>query len=332
MPFQPINTLRFLASWFQPISTALFHPTLPWTIRWRLLLLQPLNFLVYTIKCLPYAFSNTYESMYIPTRDDGRRLRIIVFRPKKQDHDSKLRPLHLDFHAGGFIGGIPEVDAPFCEMLCERTGAVVVSASYRLAPRHSFPAAHEDAEDVLSWLEVHAQDTLLADFYRLTVSGFSAGGNLMYMAGSRAKAAVGFYAPVDFRRAPWEKPHPPSMPKNDPMKVFLPLMDVYAGGDVRKRAADDERLHPILRRIDELPANLLHVVPGIDVIVEEQMAFVERVREDFEWEGKGRRAEVKFFKEVFHGWLELPKGIVDEKFRTEAFEAAVAFIRRAQEM
>lgn len=104
----------------------------------------------------------------------------------------------------------------------------------------------------------------------------------MYVAGSRAKGAVAFCAPVNLRLRPWDKPHPPNMLKIEPMKAFMPLMDVYAGGDVRRRALEDKRLHRVLRGIQEVPLDILHVVPGIDVLVEEQRDFVDRVRKDFE--------------------------------------------------
>lgn len=72
----------------------------------------------------------------------------------------------------------------------------MVSAEYRIAPRHPYPAAHEDGEDAVEWVIRNARDLWNADPDTLTVSGISAGGNMMFTAGARARAAVGFYAPV----------------------------------------------------------------------------------------------------------------------------------------
>jgi acetyl esterase/lipase len=40
------------------------------------------------------------------------------------------------FHGGGWVLGGHDSDDPFCRDLCARTGAVVVSVDYRLAPEH----------------------------------------------------------------------------------------------------------------------------------------------------------------------------------------------------
>ena len=55
-------------------------------------------------------------------------------------------------HGGGWVVGDVETHDPLCRRVANRTGARVVSVEYRLAPEHSFPAALDDAEDVLHWL------------------------------------------------------------------------------------------------------------------------------------------------------------------------------------
>lgn len=59
-------------------------------------------------------------------------------------------PVVLDFHGGGFIMGSPLEQAPYASMMSRELGAVVISVSYRIGPFHQFPAAIHDAEDVLS--------------------------------------------------------------------------------------------------------------------------------------------------------------------------------------
>ncbi|MBW3533685.1 MAG: alpha/beta hydrolase fold domain-containing protein, partial [Gemmatimonadetes bacterium] len=77
--------------------------------------------------------------------------------------------------------------AALCRALANRTGAIVVSADYRLAPEHRFPAALDDAWTVLTWLHDHAGE-LGADPGRLAVAGESAGANLAAVAARRAHA------------------------------------------------------------------------------------------------------------------------------------------------
>lgn len=198
-----------LLRWFHPLYDAIFTPSIPFSFRWRLLVLQPFALLTYSMKWLPWMFSSAYTVYWIPTRrNPGHSVRAIVFQlpPKPQAHEPNeklLRPLHLDFHGGGFLGGIPEYDAPFCAYLAEKTGAIVVSASYRFAPRHVFPAAHQDAEDVATYLVENADNLWGANPRLLTASGFSAGCNQplnvsQHLAGSEAsvKGSVTFYNPV----------------------------------------------------------------------------------------------------------------------------------------
>lgn len=174
-----MELLRVLRHWFAPTIDAFFAPALPFTYRWRLLALQPVVLLTYSLKSLPWLFSNAFDVILIPTRRLNQPLRAIVFHPPYRSSDERaLRPIHLDIHGGGFLGGLPEFEADFCQRLSRETGAVVISAQYRYSPRHIFPAAHDDIEDVSKWLVQHAEKRWGADAKVLTVSGFSAGANL----------------------------------------------------------------------------------------------------------------------------------------------------------
>ncbi|KAK2028258.1 alpha/beta-hydrolase, partial [Colletotrichum zoysiae] len=147
------------------------------------------------------------------------------------------RPLHVDCHAGGFVGGIPEASAPFCSLVAAETGAIAVSLSYRLSPVHPFPAAVDVVDPALAWLRRHAAEELGADPTLMTVSGASAGGNLVLAAAQAAampseefavRAAVTFYAPVDLRPRPEDKPRPANFPERDATSFTRPLYDSYA--------------------------------------------------------------------------------------------------------
>ena len=191
-----LQILRILSRWFAPARDALFNTSIPWDWRPRLIGLQIFVLISYPLIYLPYLFSNRYVSIEVPTRGP-HTVRAIVFQPPRKDTQQSA-PLHLHFHSGGFIGGIAEAQADWCSLLSDRTGAVVVSAEYRLAPRYGYPCAHEDTEDTVEWILANADKLWNSDPSTLTVSGFSAGCNLMFMAGARARAAVGFYAPVRY--------------------------------------------------------------------------------------------------------------------------------------
>ena len=197
----------FLLMMWHPLIDVLFAPS-PLQHRVRLLFLLPVTLILYTWKAFPYIFSRPYVVCQIPTRCPRETIRALVYNhPSRcsKPKGNRKRPLHIDIHGGGFIGGIPEEDVPFCTEFANTTGAVVVSVTYRLAPRHPFPAAHDDVADVLSWLVKNGASEFGADTQIVTVSGFSAGANLALGAtlgvkGSEGekliKGAVTFYNPV----------------------------------------------------------------------------------------------------------------------------------------
>jgi acetyl esterase/lipase len=203
------RTLKF---WLSPTISALCGKNLPWTYRWRLLLLQPISILTYILTALPWTFSKVFSVYWIPTRD-GRYVRALVYRPSERGSNKvnpggtrKLRPLHLDIHGGGFLGGLPEYEAEFCSKLSNKTGAVVISTQYRYAPIHTFPAAIDDIDDVIQFLQANAGKLWEANPELMTVGGFSAGGSLALAATQQdacfgssktaLKGFVGFYASV----------------------------------------------------------------------------------------------------------------------------------------
>lgn len=97
-------------------------------------------------------------------------------------------PVILHFHGGGFVtGSLEAIDEP-SRALANDVGAVVVSATYRLAPEATFPAAHDDALTALTWVAEHAVE-YGGDPARLALLGDSAGGNLAASAAVRARDA-----------------------------------------------------------------------------------------------------------------------------------------------
>lgn len=86
-------------------------------------------------------------------------------------------PVTLYFHGGGWTVDDLDTHDHLCRRLASRSQAVVVSAGYRLAPEHPYPAAVEDAYAATQWVAAVGRDHA-ADPTRLAVAGDSAGGNL----------------------------------------------------------------------------------------------------------------------------------------------------------
>lgn len=107
----------------------------------------------------------------IPTADGPVPVR--VYRPSE---DAAL-PVVVFFHGGGWtIGSIDDYDAT-ARQIANRSGAIVVSVGYRLAPEHPFPAPLDDCWAATTWVAEHAAE-LGGDPSSLALMGDSAGGNL----------------------------------------------------------------------------------------------------------------------------------------------------------
>ena len=68
-----------------------------------------------------------------------------IFKP------AKTRGAFLHFHGGGFVMGAPDQFDALLNRVAEDTGLTVISAGYRLAPEHPFPAAPDDAIVSARW-------------------------------------------------------------------------------------------------------------------------------------------------------------------------------------
>lgn len=114
------------------------------------------------------------EDIAIPNGDAGD-LAARLYKPISLL--SRLNPMVLYFHGGGFVTGDLDTHDASARAIARRSGAIVVSVAYRLAPEHHFPAAHDDAWTAWTWLLAHARD-LSGDPRRLAVAGEDAGANL----------------------------------------------------------------------------------------------------------------------------------------------------------
>ncbi|WP_121821535.1 alpha/beta hydrolase [Halostella salina] len=112
----------------------------------------------------------------------GGDLPLRVYRPDAETP----APVVVFYHGGGWTLGTLDSSDDICRQFARRTGAVVVSVDYRLAPEHPFPAAVDDAYAALRWVAEHA-GAVGGDPERLAVAGTSAGGNLAAATALRAR-------------------------------------------------------------------------------------------------------------------------------------------------
>src|SRR5436305_2818480 len=88
------------------------------------------------------------------------------------------RGLYFHIHGGGWSIGAPDQNDPLLERIADVIGLTTVSAKYRLAPEHPYPAAPDDCEAAALWVIEHREDFGAAPDAPLAIGGDSAGGHL----------------------------------------------------------------------------------------------------------------------------------------------------------
>lgn len=113
-----------------------------------------------------------------------RPVRVRVYRPDT----GKGRPLTLFFHGSGFTICSIETHDAMCRQICARSGSVVVSVDYSLAPENPYPAGPDDCQAATRWAARNAM-RLGADASRMALCGDSAGGAMAAVVAMRSRAA-----------------------------------------------------------------------------------------------------------------------------------------------
>ena len=182
--------------------------------------------------------------VYLPSRGT-HLIPVYAFIPESigGQKESKL-PVLIDFHGGGFVVGSCLEQAPFCSKFVRELGCIALSVDYRLGPYAQFPAANEDAEDVVKAVldskslgyqplrdairrhavssnksaDTDAPDTIELDETRIAFSGFSSGGNLAINMGLSIPPST------EMSRS-WPSAIPSNFPREVPLLLFYPSLD-----------------------------------------------------------------------------------------------------------
>ncbi|KAL4734729.1 Alpha/Beta hydrolase protein [Aspergillus similis] len=103
--------------------------------------------------------------------------------------DPKPSPVLITACGSGFIIPGLGLDTSYCRLISSKAFHTVIDVGYRLAPEHPFPCAIDDLVSVVHW--VRSQPSRF-DLSRISIGGFSAGGNLA------ASVAVNYFPPGTF--------------------------------------------------------------------------------------------------------------------------------------
>ncbi|WP_125078325.1 alpha/beta hydrolase [Mycobacterium sp. P7213] len=131
-------------------------------------------------------------------------LPVRIYHPQPEERRSAI----VFFHGGGFVLGDLDTHDGLARALANRTGRVVVSVDYPLAPEHKYPAAINAGFAATQWVGRHAGE-IGANGTNIAVAGDSAGGNLAAVVALMARDAgapaithqVLIYPDLDFRRS-----------------------------------------------------------------------------------------------------------------------------------
>ncbi|MFD9701587.1 alpha/beta hydrolase [Lentzea sp. NPDC059081] len=142
------------------ITAATMHATARWTVRYG--------------EVLRFAGSDLPRPrpIRVPTRHG--RVRVHVYLPLSEPVPGAA---HVHFHGGAFLMRYPFMDDWWCRYLAATTRVPVLNVDFRAAPYVTYPVAHHQCHDVAAWAAADGGDLRL-DRDRISVGGFSSGGNL----------------------------------------------------------------------------------------------------------------------------------------------------------
>jgi acetyl esterase/lipase len=187
--------------------------------------------------------SVTFEPDIEYANAGGESLKLDLARPKEAKGPL---PVVVCIHGGGFRAGNRYGYRSVCVKLAQQ-GYAAVTISYRLAPKHQFPAAILDCKSAVRWVRANAAKYQF-DPNKIGVTGGSAGGHLAQFLGVTADVkefdppgtgstavtcVVNVYGPSDFTK---------SYGKSVDAAEVLPL---WLGGDLTKERLKHIKASPL---------------------------------------------------------------------------------------
>ncbi|MEI8381083.1 MAG: alpha/beta hydrolase [Planctomycetota bacterium] len=167
-----------------------------------------------TLAAPPVPDSVVWETGIEYSNPADEHLQLNLARPKAGNGPF---PAVLCIHGGGFRAGKRDSYDALCIKLAER-GYVAATITYRLAPKHQFPAAVHDTKAAVRWLRANATKYDI-NGAKIGVTGGSAGGHLAQFLGvtahvprfegtggnadqsSSVTCVVNVYGPSDFTKS-----------------------------------------------------------------------------------------------------------------------------------
>lgn len=241
------------------------------------------------------ALSQSLTGEIISIALPGRELSVCFHRAKENG-----RPVIFEFHGGGFVLGNAEKDDRICDTLCKELDVNVAGVNYRLAPEAPYPAAVDDAYEIMKYFHAHSSEFGIDPAHMGTL-GFSGGATLAAAAAFRANckkelslcAQALHYPYLDSSRMPDQKEHYPQDMDPAVMTAFTRL---YSSEEERKLP----EVSPVLASREELagmPRTLL-VPAQFDALKEEGLVYARHL------EAAGVSVYCQIMPDTHHGYIE----------------------------
>lgn len=266
----------------------------------------PVNLIYAANGLLPTEAVSKTEDVRIPGINsqgeaDGNEIPARIYWPAKAVHAAQPLPVMVYYHGGGFVVGSVDIFDPLTRSLANATGAIVISVDYRLAPRHPYPAAPNDAYAALLWAADNASK-LGGDPARIIVAGDSAGADLAAVTALQARdkngpaiaAQILYYPCTDLtgHRYPTREQFLDGFGLSS--EAAAAFEQAYAGHiDDRKQAYVSPLYAPDL---SGLPRTLM-ITAGFDPLRDSGTAYATRLLKE------GTSVELLNYSDTIHGFM-----------------------------
>jgi acetyl esterase/lipase len=222
----------------------------------------------------PPVFLANARDVDIPTRSGGIKARVIA-------PQAAPTGVYLHIHGGGWTFGDHDMQDPLLQEIVDATGMTAVSAGYRLAPEHPFPAGPDDCEDAALWLLDRGAAELGAPS-RHAIGGESAGAHLSVLTLLRLR--------------------------DRHVVLSTPLMhwfsDCFLGRSDREARRDPE-ISPLYADLHDMPPALFQVGTA-DPLLDDSLFM------DARWRSAGCESTLQVYEEAAHGFTAFGIGVSRE--------------------
>ncbi|RZI74349.1 MAG: alpha/beta hydrolase [Variovorax sp.] len=240
------------------------------------------------------------EDFTIPARD-GFAIPARLYAPSQA-----VLPVLVYFHGGGFTVGSVRTHDTLCRVLSRDAGCAVISIDYRLAPRHKFPTASNDAWDAVQFVAGQGAGPMGVDGGRLALGGDSAGGTLAAASAIMARDA-GLPVALQMLFYPGAAAHQ----NTDSHRRFAEgplltkaLIDYFFAGYLRSDAdREDWRFAPLHADDVEGVAPAWIGLAECDPVVDEGIAYADKLR------AAGVAVDLEIYRGVIHEFVKMGRAI-----------------------